>query len=77
MTAQMRKVFSSSVNEIGHDPESNALFVTWTSGKTSVYEGVPADIAKQVMNAPSVGTALQAVKANYPHRYHQGDGSGE
>ena len=77
MTAQMQNVFSTSVSQIGHDPDTNELFVQWQSGKTSVYQNVPADIAQQVMNAPSVGTALQAVKANYPHRYHQGDDSGE
>ena len=71
MTAQMRNVFSQTVNAIGHDPADNSLYVTWKNGKTSVYEGVPADLADQVMNAPSVGSAvLSMVKPSYAHKYH-------
>ena len=71
MTAQMRNVFSSTIQQIGHDPADNSLYVLWNNGKTSVYEGVPSDLAQQVMNAPSVGSALHAsVKMNFPHRYY-------
>ena len=70
MPPVMRSVFSSHVDRIGHDPETGELHVTWDSGKTSVYEGVPADVAHSMMNSWSVGTALRdQVKPNFKHRY--------
>lgn len=68
---KMRSVYSSHVDKIGHDAEANELHVKWQgSGKTSVYEGVPADLAHQVMNAHSVGQALnEHIKDNYKHHY--------
>jgi hypothetical protein len=70
MPAEMRDVYSSHVNRIGHDPDSGDLIVEWDSGKTSAYEGVPADIAKKVITNWSVGGALhELVKPTYKHRY--------
>lgn len=73
MPPDMRAVFSDSIAAIGHDPQTNELHVTWKGdkkGRTSVYSGVPAALARQVSNAPSVGQALhQLVKPNYAHRY--------
>lgn len=72
MTATMRNVFSSRVNMVGHDPETNQLVVQWKRGKTSIYDGVPADLAFQVMNAPSVGQAIHnQIKPKYAHRYQE------
>ena len=70
MPPDMRSVYSSHVNTIGHDPETGELHVVWDTGKHSVYAGVPADLASDVMNSWSVGKALtEQVKSNYPHRY--------
>lgn len=73
MPPDMRAVYSDSIAAIGHDPQTNELFVQWKGDKksrTSVYSDVPAELARQVSNAPSVGQALhQLVKANYPHKY--------
>lgn len=65
----MREVYSTRVSEIGY--ENGELHVTWTkSGKTSVYSGVPEKLAEDVMNAPSIGTALKSeIEGRYPHRY--------
>lgn len=66
----MRDVFSSHVNRIGHDPATGDLHVTWNTGKTSVYSGVPQELANAVMNDWSVGTALTThIKAFFPHKY--------
>lgn len=66
----MRDVFSSHVDRIGYDAEAEELTVEWKKGKTSVYSGVPADVAESVMNAFSVGQAIHnQIKSNYPHRY--------
>jgi hypothetical protein len=66
----MKNVFSSNVAAIGYDAESSALIVRWRRGKVSEYLGVPANVANEAMNAPSIGLALQAtIKGQYPHRY--------
>ena len=69
----MKPVFSSHVEQIGY--EDGNLIVVYKAKKnqparTAIYEGVPPDIGEQVVNAPSVGTALhQFVKGIYGHRY--------
>ncbi len=66
---EMREVYSSRVSEIGY--ESGKLIVRWAKGgKTSVYTGVPEQLANEVMNAPSVGSALRlSIEGQYPHSY--------
>lgn len=70
MALNMTGVFSTNVEQIGHDPETNELVVRWLSGKTSVYEGVPAAKAREVINSWSVGKALNAeIVPHFAHRY--------
>jgi hypothetical protein len=65
-----REVYSSSVKSMAYDPQSQELSVTWINGRTSVYSGVPHDLAHQVSTAHSVGKALsEQVKPHYAHRY--------
>lgn len=74
MAVQMRSVFSSTVKDIGYDEGTAQFYVTWLkSGKTSVYDGVPADIAEQVNSAPSIGSAVIAllVKGGFAHAYEE------
>lgn len=72
---EMRSVYSSNVNRIGYDAATQELHVEWRAKKgqapkVSVYDGVPAHVARQVMNAPSIGEALAgAVKGSFGHRY--------
>lgn len=73
MAVELKSVYSTSIDQIGYDPEARELHVKWAKGKSSVYNGVPADVAQSVMNAWSVGEALhQMVKKSYPHRYTGG-----
>lgn len=66
----MKPIFSSHVDAVGHDPASGELHVRWNDGKTSVYQNVPETVAAQVMNSWSVGQALnEMVKKQFPHRY--------
>jgi hypothetical protein len=66
----MRSVYSSHVSKVGHDQETGELVVQWDNGKTSVYSGVPPDLADDVMNSWSVGSALTTrIKGAFPHRY--------
>lgn len=68
---EMNEVYSSVVDSIGYDEETQSLHVRWSrTGRISVYEGVPADVANQTMNAPSIGSALRdAIQGAYNHRY--------
>lgn len=73
MPPTMKPVYSSNVLAIGHDPDTQELHVDWTGGRTSVYSGVPSDIAEQVSKSWSVGTAIrEQIKDNFPHRYKNG-----
>ena len=70
MTQWSKNVYSSNVSEVGYDPETKELFITWTRGKRSVYSNVPEELAEQLVNAPSVGSMLQTeIKPYYAHRY--------
>jgi hypothetical protein len=70
MPPVMRSVYSSHVNRIGYDNETGELHVQWDSGKTSVYSGVPAQLADETMNSWSVGKSLStSIKPTFPHRY--------
>lgn len=66
----MRSVYSSHVDQIGHDQETGELHVVYKNGRRSIYEGVPAAVAENVMGAASIGSALHSlVKNQYNHRY--------
>jgi hypothetical protein len=66
----MVSVFSSHVSEVNYDAETSELYVTWDSGKTSVYAGVPPDVADGAQTSWSVGEFLhREVKPKYSHRY--------
>lgn len=66
----MHSVYSSHVDRVGYDVKERELFVQWDSGKTSVYSGVPPDVAQEAQASWSVGTYLRSrVKPHYPHRY--------
>lgn len=71
MSEWVRDVYSSMVSQVGYNDETKELFITWAkSTKRSIYEGVPAELAEQLANAPSVGSMLIAeVKPYYAHRY--------
>lgn len=67
--AEMRSVYSSHIDSIGYDPDSSELHVQWSGGAVSVYAGVPADLAAEVLGAPSIGEALHlGVRGKFPHR---------
>ena len=65
-----KSVYSSNVQEVGYDPDTKELSITWTKGKRSIYSGVPEELAEQLVNAPSVGSMLnEEVKPYFSHRY--------
>lgn len=67
---EMSPVFSSHVAHMGY--EDGDLHVTWKSGKTSIYSGVPAAVADEAMKSYSIGDYLRTnIKPFYNHRYAQ------
>lgn len=70
MAEWSKDVYSSNVQSVGYNSETKELIITWTRGKRSVYAGVPAELADQLVNAPSVGSMLNSeIKPYYAHRY--------
>lgn len=58
---------SSTVEKIKFDPTTAQLEVTFKSGGSYRFEGVPADVAARLINAESAGTFFAAeVKGKYP-----------
>jgi hypothetical protein len=70
MAIEWRSVFSSHIESVGYDPDTSEYLVKWGRGKVSAYTGVPPELAKQVSNAPSVGSAIhEFIKPKFPHKY--------
>lgn len=64
-------VYSSNVNRVGYDDESQTLLVEWAKdGSVSSYSEVPADVAADAAKSWSVGKFVnQYIKGRFPHRY--------
>lgn len=70
MPPPMKEVYSSNVSAVGYAPDTQELHVTWSTGKTSVYEGVPADLGEQASTSWSIGKFLnENVRDKFPHKY--------
>ena len=70
MALTAKKVFSSHIEEVAYDDAKGRLSVTYKNGNVSHHDGVPPGIAHQVMNAPSIGTALHAhIRGKFNHAY--------
>ena len=51
-----RSVFSEMVSDVGWDPETEEILVTFKKGgKTAAYKGFDEGTAEQLSKAPSVG----------------------
>lgn len=53
-----RKVSSSHIASVAHDPESGVLEVRFKNGATYRYEGVDQKTHQRIVESPSVGQAL-------------------
>lgn len=64
-----KDVFSSNVRSVGYDPETQDLIVTFKTGSSYIYSGVPEELAVSLAMAPSVGQMLNSeIKPNYGFR---------
>lgn len=66
----LKRVFSSHIEQVGYDPERMELQVVYRTGKSAIYFGVPPNIGRDVVDAPSIGDAMhQLVRGKYRFRY--------
>lgn len=66
---EMKKVKSSMMHSVGHDPETNKLIVKFKEdGPEYHYEDVSAEKHQELMAAKSIGVHFgQNFKGNYKH----------
>jgi len=49
-----RSPFSTNISRVGHDPDTNTMYVAWKGGRTSLYQGVNAEKFDTACKSPSV-----------------------
>ena len=60
-------VESTAINEIDYDEGRAKLMVRFTSGESYVYVGVPGEVHRSFVEAPSKGRFFQAeIRDQYP-----------
>ena len=69
MTAWSQNVFSSMVQSVGYNPDTQEMIVQWKNGKATAYQGVPEEEARRGSNEASVGGWLNSeIKGKYRFR---------
>lgn len=58
----MISVNSSSISQIGYDPATSTMAVSFNSGQTYEYDGISQGTYNSIAFAPSVGKAFHAAK---------------
>lgn len=68
-TPDMEFVDSTNIRAVGYEEDSLELWVEFNDHSTYVYDGVPAVVHSEMMDAPSKGSYLnRAIKGNYSFR---------
>lgn len=66
---EMISVQSSSLRSVGFDPTTSTLRVQFVKGKLYEYAGVPLDVYRSLLDAPSLGQYFNRYIRNiYPYR---------
>jgi len=69
MASWSKDVFSSMVQVISYDPDSQTMTITYNNGRSYAYAGVPEDVALDASNAASVGEFVNSeIKGRYSYR---------
>ncbi|HIF65229.1 MAG TPA: KTSC domain-containing protein, partial [Acidimicrobiia bacterium] len=55
---------SSAINQLDYDDDTEELAVTFASGQTYIYGGVTSEMVDDIESAPSIGRAINELKAN-------------
>lgn len=62
------EVMSTAIQEIDYDAERAKLLVRFASGERYVYVGVPGEVHRSFLEAPSKGGFFQAeIRDRYPY----------
>jgi hypothetical protein len=73
MTIEMRRVRSSNIKEIGYDPDSEELHVTYLRGGRTIYHGVGPEHLPAALASESVGGYLHRnIKGKHAYRSEGG-----
>lgn len=57
---------STALSKASYDPDGGTLDITFTSGRTFTYEGVPAEVFYELRDSGSPGSFFHAqIKNNY------------
>lgn len=66
---------SSNIDFFGSNPQSNSVFVQFRNGGTYIYSGVTSDAAIELINAESIGRAVnQVLVGKFPSEKLEGVG---
>ena len=69
MASWSQNVFSSMVQTVAYDSDTQVMIVTFNTGKSYAYAGVPEDVAAAAANAGSVGEYINSeIKGRYSYR---------
>jgi len=69
----MPAVDSAAILRIRYQPKGETLLVTFVTGKTYAYDGVPAAIYDAFLAAESYGKFFNAhIRDRYPYRFVRG-----
>ena len=64
-----QSVTSSNIRSVGYDPATDTLEIEFHGGRIYQYDGVPENVYRGLMAAPSHGSHFQAnVRNTYPFR---------
>jgi len=66
---KQQPVSSSNISSVGYDEQTETLEITFKTGGTYQYSGVPIDTYKELLGASSVGQYFyQNIKGQYSFR---------
>ena len=66
---EMKPVVSSQIKSIGHDTNTDTLYIRFSSNTIYQYKDVPHNVYIEMLNSPSVGKFLNdKIKGIYPYK---------
>ena len=69
MASWSKNVFSSMVQSVSYDSDTQTMIITFNNGKSYAYADVPEDVAGDLSNAASVGEFMNSeIKGRYSYR---------
>jgi YD repeat-containing protein len=63
---ERRRINASNLRSVGYDPASRMLEIEFTGGNIVRYAGVPTEIHRRLMNAPSPSFFWDSIEEDFP-----------